>query len=386
VAEHTAFEQGRMFRDEQREGPFAKWVHTHRFEPQPDGTSVLDDEVEYELPLGAAGRFFGGGFAHETLERLFTYRHEITGLDLRRHGAFAGRPRLTVAVTGASGLIGSALQAFLAVGGHTVRAVKRTGEQLDRAALEGADAVVNLAGAGIVDERWTVARKQLLIDSRVGFTQSLVAALAREPPGVLIQGSAIGLYGQRGEEVLTEQSTAGARDAGAAGFLAGLCADWEVAGLAAEKLGTRVVLLRTGLVQSAKGGALKKLLLPFSTGAGGPIGDGRAWQSWVSLEDMLGAVLHLAYADHLHGPVNAVGPTAVTSREYAHTLGRVLGRPAVLALPAFALRAMFGELADGAILASQRVVPAALKASGFHFEHPTLEAALRSTLGRPAEA
>lgn len=289
---------------------------------------------------------------------------------------------LTVAVTGASGLIGSALLPFLSAAGHSVRPVKRSGADFDAAAFAGADVVVNLAGAGIADERWTGARKRLLVESRIDFTRRVVAAMKAQPPKVLIQASAIGIYGDRGDEVLTERSSLGDRNAGAAGFLAGLCADWEAEGRAAEQLGVRVVLMRTGLVQTAKGGALAKLLLPFKAGVGGPLGDGRAWQSWVSLEDVIGAILHCACTDSVSGPVNVVAPNAVTSREYAKVLGRVLSRPAVLPVPAFALRAMFGELADGAILASQRVRPEVLEASGFRFEHATLEEALRFTLGK----
>jgi len=383
VAEHTAHEPGRMFRDEQREGPFSKWIHTHRFEPRPDGTSELVDEVEYELPLGGLGALVGGGFASSTLERMFRYRHALTKADLERHARFADRPRLTVAVTGASGLVGSSLIPFLTTGGHAARGVGRRGAELDPSALEGADAVVHLAGAGVADERWTDARKRLLVDSRVAYTKQLVAALARldKKPKVLVSASAIGVYGDRGDEVLTEDSAVGGRE-GAAGFLAGLCVDWEAAANEARALGVRVVNLRIGLVQSARGGALAKLLTAFKAGAGGPVGSGRQWQSWIAAEDLLGAIHHALFVEALDGPVNAVGPAPVTSAEYAKVLGRVLHRPAVAPLPALALRAMFGELADGALLASQRVLPTKLEASGFSFLSRDLEAALRFTLGR----
>lgn len=384
VAEHTACEPGKMFRDEQTSGPFARWVHTHRFEDRGDGTSELVDQVEYALPMGALGATFGGGFTRATLERMFAWRHAVTRADLARHALFRDRPRLTVAVTGASGLIGSALGPFLTTGGHAVRPVKRRGSDFDVKALEGADVVVNLAGAGVADERWTPARKALLRDSRIDFTRRLVAAAKASgaQPKVWIQGSAIGVYGDRGDEVLTEASAPGPDDGSPAAFLSRLCLDWEAAGREAEALGARVVLLRTGLVQAAQGGALAKLLLPFKAGAGGPLGDGRAWQSWISLEDLLGLVLHAAYTGSLSGPVNAVGPRPVRSAEYAKTLGRVLGRPALVPTPGFALKALFGDLATGAILASQRVEPAALAASGFQFVHDSLEAALRATLGR----
>jgi uncharacterized protein (TIGR01777 family) len=384
VAEHTAYEAGRMFRDEQTSGPFAKWIHTHRCEPKDAHQSELIDSVEYELPLGGLGSLFGGPFTSHTLERMFTFRHAVLRNDLLRHAQFAGRPRLTVAVAGASGLIGSSLLAFLSTGGHTVRAVKRTGHDFDARALEGADVVVNLAGAGIADARWSDARKRELVDSRVGYTRRLLAALQQSGtrPRVWIQGSAVGVYGDRGDEELTEDSSPGRAGPRAAEYLAGLCRDWEAAGEEARALGARVVTLRTGIVQAAQGGALAKLLPAFKLGAGGPIAGGKGWQSWISLEDMLGLVLFAAYNESLSGPVNATAPHPVTSLEYAQVLGRVLSRPAFAPLPAFVLRTLFGELADGALLASQRAVPQRLTQAGFQFLFPGLEDALRFTLGR----
>lgn len=378
VAEHTAYEPGRMFRDEQKSGPFAKWVHTHRFEPKSDTTSELIDQVEYELPLGGLGSFFGGAFTTTTLERMFAFRHTLTRDDLQRHAAFAGRPRLTFAITGASGLVGTALMPFLSTGGHTVRAVKRTGTQFDASALEGADVIVNLAGAGVADARWTEERKRLLVESRVDYARRLRAAL-KGPPRVWLQGSAIGIYGDRGDEQLSEASSVGQAGNSGAAFLAGLCQQWEAAAAGA---GTRVVNLRIGIVQAAQGGALSKLLPAFKAGVGGPIAGGKGWQSWVSLEDLLGAILFAAYTEALSGPVNVVGPHPVTSAEYAKVLGRVIHRPSFAPLPGFVLRTMFGELADGALLASQRVSPGQLTAAGFRFLHPMLEDALRFTLGR----
>lgn len=386
VALHTAYERGRMFRDEQESGPFASWAHTHRFEPQPDGTSVMHDEIDYALPMGAIGTALGSAFARSTLERAFAYRHAVLRADLEGHALAAGSPRLTIALTGASGFIGSALRPFLTTGGHVVRPVARSEAGPDVRALDGADVVVNLAGAGIADQRWTQERKQQLVQSRVQYTRALVKAMKalRSPPRLLVQGSAVGVYGERGDEVLTESSAPGARGTRGAGFLAGLCADWEAEAAGVESFGARVVMLRTGLVQSARGGALAKLLAPFRAGAGGPIGSGRQWQSWISMEDLLAVVSRALWDERLRGPVNCVGPAPVPNAEYGRVLGLVLARPAVMPLPAFAMRAAFGELADGALLASQRAVPAVLERVGYQFRHPNLEAALRFTLGRPA--
>lgn len=378
VAEHTAYEPGRMFRDAQKSGPFKKWVHTHRFEPRPDGTSELVDQIEYELPLGGVGSFFGGRFTTSTLERMFAFRHALTRSDLTRHAAFADKARLTFAITGASGLVATALIPFLTTGGHTVRTVKRTGTDFDASALEGADVVVNLAGAGVADARWTPERKRLLVDSRIEYTRRLMASM-KSKPKVWLQGSAIGVYGDRGEEQLTEDSKPGDPAETGAAFLARLCTDWEAAATGAAP---RVVPLRIGIVQAAQGGALSKLLPAFKVGAGGPIAGGKGWQSWISLEDLLGVILFAAYTDSITGPINAVAPHPVTSLEYAHVLGRVISRPSFAPLPAFVLRTLFGELADGALMASQRVLPHRLTAAGFRFVHPLLEDALRFTLGR----
>lgn len=383
VAEHTAYEPGRMFRDEQVSGPFAKWVHTHLFEPRGEHSELVD-QIDYGLPLGGLGSFFGDGFTVSTLERMFNFRHAMTRNDLSRHAQYAAKPRLTVAVTGASGLVGSALIPFLTTGGHTVRAVKRQGTEFDAKALEGADVVLNLAGAGVADQRWTDDRKRLLVESRIDYTRKLIAALKQSgsKPKVWLQASAIGIYGDRGDEQLTEESKLGEPSDRGAGFLAKLCQGWEAAGNEAAALGARVVSLRIGLVQSANGGALSKFLPAFKLGAGGPIASGKSWQSWISLEDLLGLILFAAYQDGLSGPINAVGPHPVTSAEYAKVLGRVLSRPSFAPLPAFVLRAMFGELADGALLTSQRVLPKRVSELGFRFLHPMLEDALRFTLGK----
>ena len=296
---------------------------------------------------------------------------------------------MNVLVTGASGFIGSALVPVLATGGHSVRRLTRgtpsgKGEYrwspedgaIEPAALAGLDAAVHLAGE-TVDGRWTAAKKERIVRSRVQGTRLLSTALAEltPPPRVLVCASAIGLYGDRGDEVLTEAS------AGGEGFLADVVRQWEAASQPAEEAGIRVVRLRFGIVLSPAGGALRRMLIPFRLGLGGRLGSGRQWVSWVSIDDVLGAIEHALGADELAGAANTVAPKPVTNAELTKTLGRVLRRPAVLPVPAPVLRIVFGEFA-GELLSSARVVPQRLVETGYGFRHPELEPALRELLGR----
>lgn len=297
---------------------------------------------------------------------------------------------MRIVVSGASGLIGTALCQHLTGKGHTVvRLVRRpadgTDVQWDPAqgvlpaeALAGADAVVNLSGAGIGDHRWTDAYKHELLESRVRTTTLLAERIAEcsERPSVLLNGSAIGYYGPRDSQVLDETAAPGE------GFLADICVKWEASTAAAEAAGVRVAHLRTGIVLTPAGGALKKMLPLFRLGAGGRFGNGKQWQSWISLPDEVGAIEHLLTAD-VRGAVNLTAPTPVDGSEFAHTLAKVLRRPALLPVPSFGPKLLLGsELADALLFTGQRVVPAALQASGYRFQHDQLEAALRSLLAR----
>lgn len=293
-----------------------------------------------------------------------------------------------VAVSGASGLIGSTLVPLLTSAGHQVtRLVRRPAGEgeatwnpasgLDLTALDGLDAVVHLAGENIAAARWTAAAKQRIRESRVQGTRFLCEALATAPrvPKVLVCASAIGFYGDRGAEELTEESAAGS------GFLAEVVRDWEAAAGPARDAGIRVVNLRFGVILSRKGGALAKMLLPFKLGAGGRVGDGRQYWSWISIDDAAGAIQHALLTEGLSGPVNAVAPQPVTNAEFTKTLGRLLRRPTLLPMPAFAARLALGEMADDLLLASARVIPRQLERTGYVFRQPTLEAALRHVLG-----
>ena len=301
---------------------------------------------------------------------------------------------MKVAVTGATGLIGSALVPFLRSGGHEAVALRRAsggpggGEAewdprtgaLSAGVVDGLDAVVHLAGENVAGGRWTAARKARIRGSRVDGTRRLAAALAAlpRPPRTLVAASAIGFYGDRGDETLDESSAPGE------GFLPEVCQAWEAAADAAREAGLRVVHLRIGIVLTPAGGALGQMLLPFRMGVGGVIGSGRQYMSWVALDDVLGGVLHALRTEDLAGPVNAAAPNPVTNAAFTKTLGRVLRRPTLLPLPAFGARLAFGEMADALLLASARVDPARLRDSGFRFGHPGLEDALRHVLGRAA--
>jgi len=298
---------------------------------------------------------------------------------------------MRIAVTGSTGLIGSALLPHLRSLGHeTVRVVRNdpTGSdvtwspaqrRIDPHALDGIDAVVHLAGAGIADHRWTDDYKEEIRDSRIAGTETIAGAIvsADDGPTVLLSGSAIGIYGGRGGEELDEQSAPGDD------FLADVTVQWEGATNAAEDAGVRVVHLRTGIVLSADGGALKKQLPLFKLGLGGKMGSGEQWQSWISIDDEIAAITHLLDAD-VAGPVNLTSPFPVTNAEFADVLGAVLHRPTFLPIPKFGPRLLLGrELADSLLFDGQKVTPAVLQADAdFEFLHPDLESALRSLLHR----
>jgi uncharacterized protein (TIGR01777 family) len=300
-------------------------------------------------------------------------------------------PSLTVAVTGPTGMIGSALVERLRARGHQVRRVLRPSHPLadddvawdassgasPTQAVAGVDAIVHLAGEPIA-HRWTAARKRAIRASRVDGTASLARAVAEMEvkPRAFISGSAVGYYGDRADEVLDESSQPGSD------YLARVAVEWEGATRPVADAGVRVVLLRTGVVLSTSGGALPKLLPVFRMGAGGAIGSGEQWMSWIALEDHLRAIERALSDETLQGPVNVVAPNPVTNAAFAETLGRVLARPAVVRVPAFALELLYGEMGRATVLASQRALPRALTTAGFEFSQPTLEQALRSELGR----
>jgi uncharacterized protein (TIGR01777 family) len=297
----------------------------------------------------------------------------------------------SIAITGASGLIGTALSHHLAARGHrVVRFTRQSSTGADSIAwnpksgsieadkLRGVDAIVHLAGAGIGDKRWTTDYKREILESRTKSTALLASTLAgmSDGPKVLLSGSAIGIYGESESTTFTEESPAGS------GFLADVCVQWEAATASAEAAGVRVAHLRTGIVLSRKGGALKKLLPLFKLGAGGRMGSGRQWQSWISIDDEIAAIEHLL-TSNVKGPVNLTAPQPTTQAEFTKTLARVLKRPSFLPVPTFGPKLLLGsELADALLFTGQKVLPTVLERDGFRFAHRDLESALRALLAK----
>jgi uncharacterized protein (TIGR01777 family) len=330
------------------------------------------------------------------LERMLAYRHTLLRDDLEAHGRFAQSGRLRVAVSGASGFLGRTLLPFLTTGGHeVVRLVRgrhapghapeevhwdlKTG-RIESGKLEGLDAVVHLAGENI-GARWTEGRKRRIRESRSIGTRFLCEALARlrRKPKVLVTASAVGIYGNRGDELLTED---GATAADPSDFLVQVGREWEAATEPARAAGIRVVMTRFGPMLSPVGGLLAKMLPAFRAGLGGPLGSGSQWMSWISIDDAVGAVHHAIMTEALYGPVNTTAPQPVTNREFTAALARVLGRPALLPVPAPAVRLALGEMGRVAVLGSARALPERLIEAGYRFRHPALDGALRFVLGR----
>jgi uncharacterized protein len=301
-----------------------------------------------------------------------------------------------ILISGASGLIGTSL--IRASGANQIsltRLVRKSRPEsqqeicwspqsspamADAAQLEGFDAVIHLSGANIGAHRWTAAYKREIVESRVQSTHALAQLLAglKNPPRAFLCASATGIYGNRGDEILTESSAPGS------GFLAETCVQWEAAAQPAKDAGIRVVHLRFGAGLSLEGGALAKLLPIFRMGLGGKLGSGKQWMSWMSLPDVVSAIFHIIQEAQLSGPVNMVSPILVTNAEFTRTLANVLHRPAIFTVPAFALRIVVGEMADEAVLASTRVLPARLAETGFHFQHARLALALETLLAKTA--
>ena len=375
------------FRDRMLRGPFDRWEHLHRFERLSATRTRATDEITWQLPLGALGAI-ADGMVRTRLERMFAFRHATLAADLAEQARGAGRA-LRIAITGARGLLGQQLTPFLTTAGHTVTALVRGEPQpgevrwdpagnWDASPLDGYDAVIHLAGESIAGARWSEARKARIRGSRIDGTRSLTTALAKlpHPPKLFISASAMGIYGDRGAEELTERSTLGTD------FLGEVAQGWEEAATPLAVTGARTVHLRFGVLLSPAGGALGKMRPAFLAGAGGRLGTGKQYMSWLALDDAVYLVHRALFDDRYSGPINAVAPDAPTNAEFTEVLGKVLHRPTLFPVPALALTTLFGEMAHAAILASQRVVPARLRELGFEWRYPELEGALRHLLGK----
>lgn len=388
---HQNYRHGEQFEDVQVSGPFAHWVHTHRFEPIGDHQTRLTELIDLSLPLHSVSWPVAGGWVMEKLNRVFAYRHALTQLDIATFQQYKDQPRLKIAVSGATGLVGASLVPFLTTQGHTVLRLVRhpaqspdeiywnpkTGD-IEAGKLSGVDAVIHLAGENIASGRWTPEQKEKIRLSRIQGTQLISETLAKldNGPKLLLCASAIGFYGNRGDTPLTETAAPGN------GFLPDVCRAWESATHAASEAGIRVVNVRTGIVLDPRGGALAKMLPVFLLGGGGPLGNGTQIQSWISLEDLIGTFYHALMTPSLSGPVNATAPNPVSNAQWTAALAKVVNRLAIAPAPAPALKLMLGEMGQALLLDSSYVVPQKLLDSGYTFKFPQIEGALRFMLGR----
>ena len=391
VAQHTGYNPPHSFEDVMLKGPFKSWHHTHNFENTSDGKVMIHDKVKYKLPMGFLGKLVAGRMIKKRLKRMFTARELRLERDLKRHADFSHIKRKKILVAGSSGLIGRQLVAFLDTGGHDVwRLVRRTPKsnekeiswspdkgEIDAQQLEGFDAIIHLGGAGIGDKRWSKKRLKLIEESRTISTTLLAETIAKlnNKPESFIVSSAVGWYGERSDEELDEHSTPGE------GFLPTTCANWEQSCQTARDAGVRTINLRTGIVLDATGGALGKMLLPAKLGAGGPIGFGKQWYSWISMDDQIYATHHLIMNDQCEGAYNLTAPNPVRQKQFAKVLGKVLKRPAFIPTPPFGIWVLFGKMGVALTTESTKVVPSKLIESGYNFQHENLEPALRDCLG-----
>jgi uncharacterized protein (TIGR01777 family) len=391
---HLDFVRGERFVDEQVSGPFAHYRHEHRFlEGETPGTSIMEEQLEWDVPMGAAGDLVAGRMVASDLERLFRFRHDRLAADLALHARYADQPRKTVAITGASGLTGSSLSALLTTGGHTVIPMTRdraradagdaiywdpAADTVDAESLKGVDVVVHLAGEPINAVRWTAEKKRAIRDSRVNGTALIGRTIAQLPggPDSMVMASAVGFYGNRKDEWVDEYA------GGGKGFLADTVKDWEGAARRAEGAGIRVAKVRFGLVLSPRGGALPRMLWAFKSGLAGRIGSGKQYVPWIDLDDATGILFHAVMNGEARGVLNGAAPNPVTNAAFTDILGRVLNRPTVVPVPALAVKAMLGEMGEELLLQGQRVRPKRTMESGYEFRFTDLESSLRHQLGR----
>ena len=391
-AEHTAYEGDYLFRDEQIKGPFSKWIHTHRFSQDDNGNCILEDQVEYQLPFHRLSHPFLKAVIQRKLTPIFAYRHRTTQQDMALHQLNRSGERLTVLISGASGVIGSALVPFLTTGGHRVMRLVRGApdnnpEEVSWDPIEGRmdldpsekiDVVIHMAGENIGNQRWTAKKKKKITDSRNKGTRLIAEKISQlhTKPRVFLCASAIGYYGDRGDLTVTEQDGAGDD------FISDVCSQWENSASPATEAGIRTAFLRIGVVLTPLGGALSRLLLPFQLGLGMKIASGKQYVSWISLPDVMGSIYYTIFNETIQGPVNLVSPNPVTNHELSKKMGMVLRRPVLLKVPEFLIKQAFGQMGQEILLSSTRVSPQVLLESQYPFLYPNLEPWLRDTLGK----
>tara|TARA_Y100001980_G_C14555428_1_gene343900 strand:+ start:1699 stop:3075 length:1377 start_codon:yes stop_codon:yes gene_type:complete len=390
VAKHTVYNPPNKFKDIMLKGPFWKWEHEHNFASKKEKTTVTDS-VKYQVPFGAFGHLFAGRNIRNRIKRMFISRELRLKRDLAQHKIFSSQKRKKILIAGSSGLIGTQLSAFLDTGGHEIwklvrREVKPDSNEikwdpdkgiLEKEKIEGFDAVIHLGGAGIGDKRWSKKRKALIVSSRKNSTTLLSNTIStlKNKPEVLIVASAVGYYGNRGDEELTEDSTPGT------GFLTDTVIDWENYANSAREAGIRVINIRNGIVLSATGGALGRMLLPWKLGGGGPVAGGKQWMSWISLDDEIYAIHYLLMNKECEGVYNLTAPNPCKQKIFSKKLGKILRRPAIAPIPGISMKIIFGELAVPLLIEGQKVIPKRLVDSGFKFTHENLEDALSDCLG-----
>lgn len=392
IAEHQDCQPGVGFSDVQVRGPFAYWKHVHRFYRAGGEASELNDEIDYRLPFGFVGNLVGGSLVKGKLDRTFNYRHAVTKLDLER---LASEPQgnaqpMEVLVTGATGMVGSALEAFLRMRGHRVRRVTRNPSApgdvrwdpeaglLDLSEDEPIDAVVHLAGENIAGGRWSDKRKRRILESRRKGTRLLCQTLAArsQRPSVFVSASGANYYATGTDQPQDEAAPRGK------GFLSDVCEVWEGETSAAERAGIRVVKLRLGVILSPAGGILEKMLPAFRLRAAGRLGDGKQRMPWIVLDDVID-IIHRALRDERYtGAINAVAPDVVTNTGFTRSLSGALHQPAMIPVPAFALKLALGQqMAEETLLADLHLEPARLRDLGYPFRFPQIEGALAYLLG-----
>ncbi|MBM73879.1 MAG: TIGR01777 family protein [Proteobacteria bacterium] len=387
TAKHTDSDRGHFFVDQQLSGPFAHWEHRHLFHSIDEQQSILEDQVSYKLPLKPVSRLMQP-WVERQLRAMFAFRHIRTSHDISMYQKYPFASPLKIAITGASGLLGRQLVAFLRGGGHRIFPMVRrsTADQSDEIQwsidgfdpkpLEGMDAVIHLAGEPILGW-WTKRKKERILRSRVQGTQVLVDAFSKlqHPPKTFISASAIGFYGNVIADECFEDSACGA------GFLAQVCQEWENTALRAANMGIRVVLPRIGIVLSGAGGALKQMLLPFYLGAGGRVGDGNQWMSCIALDDLLSMFLFALNNKDVEGALNCVSPNPIQNKEFTYILGKVLNRPTFIPLPKFAVRLLLGEMGEALLLQGAKVIPRKALDLGFEWSYRETVDALRLETG-----